>query len=70
MSNEGWCLSRMGRTAEARAELEDAHARLLKMFGAAHSRTQAAAERLAEVYRRLGESEKADALNPEPVPSA
>lgn len=64
MSNEGWCLSRMGRTAEARAELEDAHQRLLGMFGADHARTKAAAERLAEVYRKLGDNKKADALMP------
>ena len=69
MSNEGWCLSRMGRTAEARAELEDAYARLLKIFGAEHTRTQAAAERLAEVYRKLGEDEKADALSAELTPA-
>lgn len=66
MSNEGWCLSRMGRTAEARAELEDAHGRLLGIFGADHSRTKAAAERLAEVYRKLGQFKKADALTPTP----
>src|SRR5690606_23670010 len=70
MSNEGWCLSRMGRTAEARSELEDAHQRLLGIFGAGHSRTKAAAERLAEVYRTLGENEKADALLAEPAPTA
>ena len=70
MSNEGWCLSRMGRTAEARTELEDAHKRLLGIFGADHSRTKAAAERLAEVYRKLGENEKADALMLEETPSA
>ncbi|MGB0135227.1 tetratricopeptide repeat protein [Dokdonella sp.] len=64
MSNEGWCLSRMGRTAEARTELEDAHQRLLGIFGADHTRTKAAAERLAEVYRTLGENQKADALMP------
>jgi eukaryotic-like serine/threonine-protein kinase len=62
MSNEGLCLGRMGRNTEARAELEDAHARLLKIFGPDHARTQAAAERLAEVYRKLGEGAKADAL--------
>ncbi len=66
MSNEGWCLSRMGRTAEARAELEDAHQRLLGIFGADHLRTKAAAERLVEVYRKLGENAKADALMPTP----
>ncbi len=66
MSNEGWCLSRMGRTAEARSELEDAHQRLLGIFGAGHSRTKAAAERLAEVYRKLGDKEKADALASKP----
>ncbi|HET9032877.1 MAG TPA: serine/threonine-protein kinase [Dokdonella sp.] len=66
MSNEGWCLSRMGRTAEARVELEDAHQRLLGIFGADHSRTKAAAERLAEVYRKLGDNQKADALMPTP----
>lgn len=65
MSNEGLCLSRMGRYIEARDELEDAHARLLGIFGAEHSRTRTAAERLAEVYRQLGESAKADALMPE-----
>ena len=70
MSNEGWCLSRMGRTAEARAELAEAHARLLKIFGADHSRTQTAAGRLAEVYRMLGENDKADALNAQPTPGA
>ena len=63
MSNEGLCLSRMGRNAEARAELEDAHARLLKIFGPEHARTRTAAERLAEVYRQLGERAKADALS-------
>jgi Flp pilus assembly protein TadD len=62
MSNEGLCLSRMGRDAEARAELKDAHARLLKIFGPEHARTRTAAERLAEVYRKLGERAKADAL--------
>jgi Tfp pilus assembly protein PilF len=62
MSNEGWCLSRMGRTAEARDELEEAHRRLLDIFGADHARTKAAAERLAEVHRKLGEHAKADAL--------
>lgn len=66
MSNEGWCLSRMGRTAEARVELEDAYQRLLGIFGAEHLRTKAAAERLAEVYRKLGENEKADAMMPQP----
>ena len=66
MSNEGWCLSRMGRTADARVELEDAHQRLLGIFGAEHLRTKAAAERLAEVYRKLGENEKADAMMPRP----
>jgi Tfp pilus assembly protein PilF len=66
MSNEGWCLSRMGRTAEARVELEEAHQRLLGIFGAEHSRTKAAAERLAEVYRKLGENEKAEAVMPKP----
>ncbi len=62
MSNEGWCLGRMGRTAEARDELEEAHRRLLDIFGADHARTKAAAERLAEVHRKLGEHAKADAL--------
>ena len=66
MSNEGWCLSRMGRMAEARVELEDAHKRLMNIFGADHLRTKAAAERLAEVYRKLGESAKADAMMPKP----
>jgi len=63
MSNEGLCLGRMGRTAEARIALEDAHKRLLAIFGADHSRTRTAAERLAEVYRKLGENAKADALD-------
>jgi eukaryotic-like serine/threonine-protein kinase len=66
MSNEGLCLSRMGRNAEARAELEDAHERLLKIFGPEHARTRTAAERLAEVYRKLGEGAKADALKVAP----
>lgn len=66
MSNEGWCLSRMGRTDEARVELEDAHGRLLAIFGADHARTRAAAERLSEVYRKLGENEKAEAMMPTP----
>jgi Tfp pilus assembly protein PilF len=61
MSNEGLCLARTGRSVEARAELEDAHARLLKMFGADHARTRTAAERLAEVRRTLGENPGADA---------
>ncbi|SFN33183.1 serine/threonine-protein kinase [Dokdonella immobilis] len=62
MSNEGLCLARMGRLGEARRELEDAHARLLKTFGPEHVRTRAAAERLAEVYRRLGQDSRAEAL--------
>jgi Tfp pilus assembly protein PilF len=62
LSNQGLCLSRMGRFGEARATLEDAHRRLLATFGPEHARTLAAAERLAEVYRKLGLEEKADAL--------
>lgn len=62
MSNEGLCLARMGRNVEARVALEDAHARLLRIFGADHARSQTAAERLAAVYRALGEHAKADAL--------
>ncbi len=70
MSNEGLCLSRMGRLAEARAELKDAHARLLKIFGAEHARTKAAAQRLAEVYRKLGQAREADALETATAASA
>ncbi|NCT66467.1 MAG: serine/threonine protein kinase [Rhodanobacteraceae bacterium] len=62
MSNHGLCLARLGRLAEARAELESAHARLGTLLGPAHARTRAAAERLAEVYRRLGLGDKASAL--------
>ena len=63
MSNEGLCLERMGRHDEARAELEAAHARLLKIFGAEHARTRTAAERLAGVYRKLGQADRAAALD-------
>jgi hypothetical protein len=42
--------------------LEDSHARLLKRFGAEHARTRTAAQRLAEVYARLGMSAQAQAL--------
>ena len=69
MSNEGLCLSRMGRDAEARAVLEDAHDRLLTIFGAGHARTKVAAERLAEVYRKAGDNAKADALQTEATTS-
>lgn len=62
LSNEGLCLSRMGRLQEARADLEQAHRRLFDIFGAGHARTLAAAERLAEVYRKLGWDDKAKAL--------
>ncbi len=64
LSNRGLCLSRMGRLGEARRVLEDAHARLLAMFGADHARTRAAAERLAEVRARL------DKRTPKPAPTA
>lgn len=67
LSNEGLCLSRMGHLQEARADLEHAHARLLAMFGQEHARTLAAAERLAEVYRRLGMNEEAEALEAKPA---
>ncbi len=62
MSNRGLCLATMGRLAEARVELEAAHQRLTTLFGAGHARTHAAAERLADVYARLGMSQQAAAL--------
>ncbi|MCC7255716.1 MAG: serine/threonine protein kinase [Dokdonella sp.] len=61
-SNHGLCLTRMGRLRDARAELETAHANLSKSVGADHARTRTAAERLADVYTRLGETAKAAAL--------
>jgi tetratricopeptide (TPR) repeat protein/predicted Ser/Thr protein kinase len=63
-SNRGLCLTRMGRLREARELLESAHALLLKLVGAEHVRTRAAATRLADVYERLGEHAKAAAMRP------
>lgn len=63
-SNRGLCLTRMGRLREARDLLETAHAQLRKLVGDDHARTRAAAERLADVYDRLGEHDKAAALRP------
>ena len=64
MSNQGLCLSRMGRAAQARGILETAHARLLALMGPDHARTRTAAERLAAVYRQLGLREQAAAMQP------
>jgi len=64
-SNRGLCLTRMGRLGEARDQLEAAHAQLRKLVGDDHARTRAAAERLADVYTRLGEGDKAAALRPQ-----
>lgn len=61
-SNHGLCLTKMGRLRDARAELEAAHAQLSTLVGSGHARTRTAAERLAEVYTRLGEKTKAAAL--------
>ena len=64
-SNRGLCLTRMGRLREAREQLETAHALLRKLVGDDHARTRAAAQRLADVYERLGERDKAAALRPQ-----
>jgi len=60
--NRGECLARLGRLPEARAALEDSHARLRRLAGAEHPRTLTAAQRLAAVYRRLGLHAQAAAL--------
>ena len=65
LSNRGLCLTRMGRLSDARTTLEAAHATLNKLVGAGHARTRTAAERLADVYQRLGEPEKAAAMRAE-----
>jgi tetratricopeptide (TPR) repeat protein len=62
MSNEGLCLSHMGKLLEAREILETAHQRLLELFGAEHARTRAAVERLASVYEKLGRNDLAGKL--------
>jgi tetratricopeptide (TPR) repeat protein len=63
-SNHGLCLTRMNRLAEARTTLETAHAQLRTLVGDDHARTRTAAERLADVYERLGDRDKAQALRP------
>jgi len=65
MSNQGLCLARAGRLQDARATLESAHAQLSRLVGTHHARTRAAAGRLADVYRRLGEPARAAAIAPE-----
>ncbi len=61
-SNQGLCLTRLDKLVEARTTLESAHARLLALVGPAHARTRTAAERLADVYARLGDAAGAAAL--------
>ncbi|MFT4177942.1 MAG: serine/threonine-protein kinase [Thermomonas sp.] len=61
-SNRGECLAQLGRLAEARRVLEDSHARLQARFGAEHARTRTAAQRLADVYGKLGMQAQAAAL--------
>lgn len=67
-SNRGECLARLGRWSEARAQLEPAYAALAQKFGATHERTRTAATRLAAVYRQLGETAKAAALEETKAP--
>jgi len=63
--NRGECLARLGRLQEARAALEASHAALAALSGADHPRTRTAAERLANVYERLGLHAEAQALRPD-----
>jgi tetratricopeptide (TPR) repeat protein len=61
-SNRGECLAKLGRLDDARRVLEDSHARLLKRFGGEHARTRTAAQRLADVYARMGMTAQAQAM--------
>ena len=61
-SNYGICLTKLGRYAEAEAELLEAHEGLQAALGAEHDRTQKAAAGLVELYEAWNEPEKANAF--------
>ena len=67
-SNFGLCLDKSDEPEEARKILEPAHSKLVALMGGNHTRTRAAAERLADVYKHLGRDDLEARMRPAAAP--
>ncbi len=67
-SNYGLCLDKSGEPEQARKILESAQRKLAALMGSDHTRSRAAAERLADVYKHMGLNDLEAKMRPAAAP--